>query len=91
VLKRLRNAGLYLKLSKYEFNTKCIRFVGFIVTSQGIKMELDCIKMVTEWPMPEIYRNIQVFLSFANFYRRFIENFLKITKPKSDMLKDGKN
>jgi hypothetical protein len=91
VLKRLRNACLYLKLSKYEFNTKHIRFVRFFVTPQEVEIKPDCIKLVTEWPMPESYLNIQVFLGFANFYRRFIENFLKITQLMSDLLEGGKN
>jgi hypothetical protein len=91
VLERLLNAGLYLKLSKCEFNAKRIVFVDFIVTPGGVEIEPDHIKTVTEWPMPASYRNIQVFLGFANFYSRFIENFQKITKPMSDMLKGGRN
>jgi hypothetical protein len=87
VLERLRDAGLYLKLSKCEFNEKRIGFVGFIVTPKRVEMEPVRIKTVTEWPLPKSYCNIQVFLGFANFYRRLIENFSKIAKPMSDMLK----
>jgi hypothetical protein len=91
VLKRLRNAGLCLKLSKCKINTKHIRFVSSIATSKGIKMEPDRIRTISEWPMPASYRDIQVFLEFANFYCCFIKDFLTIAKPLGDMLKGGKN
>jgi hypothetical protein len=48
VLKRLRDAGIYLKLSKCEFNTKRIGFVSFIVIPHGVEMEPDRSKTVTE-------------------------------------------
>jgi hypothetical protein len=41
VLERLHNAGLYLKLSKYELNVEDVGFLGFIVTLEGIEIELD--------------------------------------------------
>jgi hypothetical protein len=69
VLERLRDIELYLKLSKCEFNAKQIGFVGFIVTPEGVEIEPDSIKTVTKWPLPKSYRNIQVFLGFANFYQ----------------------
>jgi hypothetical protein len=53
-------------------------------------MEPDRIQTIAEWPVPASHRDIQVFLGFANFYRRFIRNFSKIAKPMSDMLKGGK-
>jgi hypothetical protein len=68
VLKRLRNVGLYLKLSKFKLNAKPIGFIDFIVIPEGVEIEPDRIKTVTEWPMPTSNCNIQVFPGFANFY-----------------------
>src|SRR5436190_19936232 len=50
-------------------------------------MKLSRVKTIEEWPEPRNYRDIQVFLGFANFYRRFITNFSMIASPLSDMLK----
>jgi hypothetical protein len=91
VLAKLQEAGLYLKLSKCEFNMQRISFVGFIITPEGVKMEPDRERTIAEWPEHESHRDIQVFLGFANFYRRFISAFSKIAKPMTDMLKGGKN
>jgi hypothetical protein len=44
--------------------------------------------MIREWLLPKTYREVQVFLSFANFYRRFIEGYSCVARPLSDLLKD---
>ena len=76
VLQQLRAQGLYAKLLKYIFYTKNVKFLGFIITPRGIIIDLNRVKAIKEWPKPKSYRDIQVFLSFANFYRRFIQNYL---------------
>jgi hypothetical protein len=90
VLEALLKAGLYLKLRKCEFNVKEIRFVGYIITPEEVRMEKDRIATIDEWPMPDSHRDIQVFLGFANFYRRFIKSFLRIVRPMTAMLKGSK-
>ena len=50
-------------------------------------MELSRVKTIEEWPKSQNYRDIQVFLGFTNFYRRFIANFSMIASLLSDMLK----
>lgn len=54
-------------------------------------MEDDCVDTVRKWPVPKSHRDIQVFLGFANFYRRFIHRFSAITRPLSSLLEGGKN
>ena len=76
VLQQLRAWGLYAKLLKYIFYTKNVKFLGFIITPRGIIIDPNHVKAIKEWPKPKSYRDIQVFLSFANFYRRFIQNYL---------------
>ena len=50
-------------------------------------MEEEKIDAVKAWPEPNSVRDIQVFIGFANFYRRFIQDFSKITAPLTSMLK----
>ena len=50
-------------------------------------MEAERIEVVKEWPEPKSVQDIQVFLGFANFYRRFIQGFSKIAVPLTSMLK----
>ncbi len=73
VQKALLKAGLYLKWRKCEFNAKEIRFVGLIITPEEVRIEKDRIATIKKWPMPDSHHDIQVFLGFANFYRRFMK------------------
>ena len=50
-------------------------------------MEDERITAVEQWPEPKSVRDIQVFLGFANFYRRFIQGFSRIAAPLTSMLK----
>jgi hypothetical protein len=75
VLHRLREAGLYAKPSKYSFHTKHIEFLSFIITLNGIVIDPIRVQAIEEWPKPESYRDIQVFLGFANFYHYFIYDY----------------
>ena len=50
-------------------------------------MDEEKLSGVLEWPVPTKVKQVQAFLGFANFYRRFIENFAKMSKPLSDLTK----
>ncbi len=61
--------------------------MDFIVFAQAIRMEEEKIEAIRDWPEPQSVRAIQVFLGFANFYRRFIRNFSRIAAPLTSMLR----
>lgn len=86
VLDRLRKAGLYVKLSKCEFDKKEIAFLGYVIGVHGIRMDDAKIRTILDWPTPKSFRDIQVFIGFANFYRRFVLRFSKVICPLTDML-----
>ncbi len=65
--------------------------MDFVVSAQGIRMEEERIKVVKVWPKPKSFRDIQVFLGFANLYRRFIRNFSRIAAPLTSMLQTTDN
>ncbi|CCF49973.1 related to retrotransposon nucleocapsid protein [Ustilago hordei] len=87
VLTHLRSNRLFAKLSKCEFHTKTVEFLGYIIKLTGIEMDPEKVRTVKEWPMPESIHDIQRFLGFANFYRRFIAHFAHIAKPLTALVK----
>ena len=87
VLDLLRKNGLFANLKKCRFHKDEVRFLGYVVSSQGIRMEDERIEAVRNWPEPKSVRDIQVFIGFANFYRRFIRGFSRIAAPLTSMLK----
>ncbi|SYW79554.1 uncharacterized protein UHO2_04197 [Ustilago hordei] len=87
VLTHLRSNRLFAKLSKCEFHTKIVEFLGYIIKPMGIEMDPEKVRTVKEWPMLESIHDIQRFLGFANFYRRFIAHFACIAKPLTSLVK----
>ena len=79
VLSRLRDYRLTCNLKKCEFHTSSLSFLGFVISSEGVSMDLDRIVAITEWPVPQDVHEVQIFLSFANFYRRFINGYSRQT------------
>ena len=70
-----------LKPSKCEFHQTETEYLGFIISQEGIKVDPVKTKAVRTWAKPTLKKEIQSFLGFCNFYRRFIEGFSKIAKP----------
>ena len=89
VLEILQANKLYLKAEKCEFEKERIEYLGLII-SQG-KIEMDPVKVegVSKWPEPENVKDVQSFLGFVNFYRRFIQDFADIAKPLHELTKKG--
>lgn len=87
VLVRLRKFKLYANIKKCEFDTDRVEFLGFVVNTKGISMEPSRVDSITGWPAPRNFKELQSFLGFANFYRRFIDGYSKSVRPLTDMLK----
>ncbi|KAG0158308.1 hypothetical protein PDIDSM_5821 [Penicillium digitatum] len=81
VLQRLREAGLFAKLSKCEFCVSETKFLGIIIGEDGIRMDPDKIETIVNWKTPTCLTDVQAFIGFGNFYRRFIRDFLKVIAP----------
>jgi transposase InsO family protein len=81
ILTCLDQAGLRLKPEKCEFHKQEVEFLGFRVGVDGVKMSPSKIQAVQDWPTPQNVKNIQEFLGFSNFNRRFIENYARKALP----------
>ena len=81
VLRRLRQHGLFAKPEKCVFDRDSVEYLGYILSPAGLTMAADKVQVIRDWPEPRKVKDIQSFLGFANFYRRFIYNFSDITVP----------
>jgi hypothetical protein len=87
VLKRLRENDLFCKPEKCKFFQEKIEYLGHLISKGRIEMDNVKIQAILDWPAPRKIKDIQKFLGFANFYRRFIENFSGIVKPMTQLLR----
>ena len=88
ILKRLREAGLQLDVSKCEFEVKTTKYLGFIIeVNKSIAMDPAKVETIVKWEAPRTVKGVQGFLGFANFYRKFIKNFSQLVMPLTNLMK----
>ena len=87
VLEKLKEHQLYAKFSKCEFWLKEVGFLGHVISGEGIAVDPTKVASVTKWLAHSSVGEIRSFLGLAGYYRRFIENFSKIAKPMTELLK----
>ncbi|CCO36090.1 Retrotransposable element Tf2 155 kDa protein type 2 [Rhizoctonia solani AG-1 IB] len=87
VLQRLETAQLFCKGSKCKFHRTKVEYLGIIVSDQGFSLDKLKIQAVQEWPVPATVKQIQSFLGFANFLRRFVANFSHMARPLHNLVK----
>jgi len=68
VVRRLAENDLYVKLEKCKWKVREIGFLGVVIGKEGIKMEEEKIKVVLDWPVPKLVKDVQKFLGLANYY-----------------------
>ena len=90
IFKRLRQFRLYVNLKKCQFDTRTIKFLKFIVFTEKVQMNSKRMRTIKKWFKSKIYKEVQVFLNFVNFYRRFIFCYFAIVAFFIDLLKDSK-
>lgn len=81
VLRRLRKRGLYLDIDKCEFDVREVKYLGLIISTEGIRMDPEKVEAIMNWETPRSVSDIKAFLGFASFYRRFISGFSKKARP----------
>jgi hypothetical protein len=81
VLKRLQDNKLYAKIEKCVFDTQTVDFLGYVISPDGISMDSNKVKAITDWPAPTTQRQVQSFLGFCNFYRDFIPYYSHVAMP----------
>ena len=65
---KLKTASLKLKPSKCDFFKKEIKYLGHVVSEEGVSTDPDKIKSVTEWPQPTTVPEVRSFLGFVSYY-----------------------
>nr|AAV32173.1 putative polyprotein [Oryza sativa Japonica Group] len=87
VLEKLKEHQLYAKFSKCDFWLTEVKFLGHVITAQGVAVDPSNVESVTKWTPPKTMSQIRSFLGLAGYYRRFIENFSRIARPMTQLLK----
>nr|GEZ43322.1 reverse transcriptase domain-containing protein [Tanacetum cinerariifolium] len=86
MLKRCEDTKLALNWEKSHFMMKEGIVLGHKISKKGIEVEKAKIKVISKLPHPTTVKGIRSFLRHAGFYRRFIKDFSKISRPMTHLL-----
>ncbi|KAL4325134.1 hypothetical protein GQ457_11G027160 [Hibiscus cannabinus] len=89
-LKRCKETNLVLNWEKCHFMVDEGIVLGHKISSKGMEVDKEKIEVISKLPPPTTVKGIRSFLGHARFYRRFIEDFSKITKPLCSLLEQGR-
>ena len=89
VLPQLQNNEIYARGDKCSFHEDTVEYRGFILSPNGLSMDPGKVSAMIEWLEPRKVKDIQSFLGFTNFYRRFISDYSKITVPLTCLTHKG--
>jgi hypothetical protein len=81
VLKAMEEAGLQLDVDKSEFHKSEVTYLGYVISTNGIRMDPNKIRTIIDWEYPKNVKDVRAFIGFANFYRRFIDDFSALVSP----------
>ena len=81
VFTALRRAILYLNKKKTRLCVGKLKYLGFITTSDGTKMDSKKVAVIIAWPIPQNMTTLRSFLGFVQFYRRHIRGYSEIVAP----------
>ncbi|CAA7393616.1 unnamed protein product [Spirodela intermedia] len=81
ILTILQQNKLFINLKKCKFLTSSLVFLGYIVSTNGIKVDEEKVESIKDWPILKNIHDVCSFHSFAFFYRRFIQNFNLVMAP----------
>ncbi|MBW0580077.1 hypothetical protein O181_119792, partial [Austropuccinia psidii MF-1] len=87
ILQRLRDNNLFFKSSKCVLHASSVEYFGYVVPSDGLKMDSPKVQQILNWPQPKNIKDLQSFLGFSNFYCCFIKNYSKKLTSLTSLLK----
>ena len=89
IFQRLRAANMKMKPSKCNWVAKEVKYLGHVLSREGIQVDQDKIKVVKEFRTPRNVKELRSFLGLANYYRKFCRHYSRIVAPLHRLLRDG--
>ena len=82
----LQDHKLYANKEKCHFGMESIKYLGYVIDSEGVHVDPEKIQVIKDWPAPRNLTELRSFLGLANFYRRFVFGFSHLSWPLNQSL-----
>lgn len=91
VFEKLSAANLTINLEKSSFFRNKLRYLGYVVDSQGLRTDPEKVQAILDYPTPSNKKEVKRFLGTASWYRRFIPQFSTVAGPLNKLTSTKKN
>ncbi|MHB1799638.1 MAG: reverse transcriptase family protein [Vulcanimicrobiaceae bacterium] len=91
VFERLKTNNIHLKVTKCHFATKVVRYLGYVVSRDGVEPDDQKIVAIKNYPIPKKCKDVRAFVGLCNYYRRFVKNFALIATPLYELTPKNAN
>ena len=89
LFERCRSKCIKLNKEKSKFSCSEVKFLGHVISSEGLKADPDKLQGIREMPTPSNKQDVKRVLGMVNYLQRFMPNLSEITAPMRDLLKEG--
>lgn len=86
VFAKLKKYGLKLNTNKCQFFRKKVKYLGHIISEEGVEVDPDKTEVLKKWKVPENVDELRSFLGFTGYFRKFVKDYSKIAKCLNDLL-----
>ncbi|GFS87099.1 retrovirus-related Pol polyprotein from transposon 297 [Trichonephila clavipes] len=90
IFSRLRDYGLKLNTDKCVLGKTSVKFLGCLITAEGVKPLLDKVEAIANFPKPDTISQLRHFLAMLNFYRRFLPQAANAQAPLNKLFTNCK-
>jgi len=87
VFQKLKEANLTVKASKCRFGERSLKYLGHVISSEGISVDSDKISSVVKFKIPSNVKEVRGFLGLCGYYRRFVRGFASFAAPLNKLLR----
>ena len=87
LLEKLQGGNLRVNIQKCTYAQSSVKYLGHVVTSDGLKPDPNKVRAIREYPCPTAAKEIEGFLGLAGYYRRFIPKFSEVAEPLTKLLR----
>lgn len=91
VLQKLKMANLTINSKKSQFFRRQLKYLGYIVDSNGLQPDPEKVQSILNYPAPTNRKEVRRFLGTASWYRRFIPNFSSLASPLNKLTSQKKD
>lgn len=87
VFQLLKDHKLFVNKKKCEFGKSEVAYLGHVISSKGVSVDVTKIQAMLDWPVPRTIKDLRGFLGLTGYYRKFIAGFAKLAPPLTEQLK----